>query len=369
MRVFYGSINPYKIEHGRAKHIYHRLAERPDVGITWIDPPEPIIRRNLRYRDTFFRNMVRPVKVLAGNIDVYTPVGLPFYLSSKLAWSITEKALERFLDKLNLKPDLMIAASPIFLFYARKCREQGIPLIYDCRDYFAKWEHVGDYARTKEQELIRLSDLTIVPSFALEDEITRHHGEMNIAVIPNGVPGDMVGDCRAQADKKRPQIGYVGFLGNHVDYKLLVEIAKDRPNWDFVFAGNYAHIRRFVSEAPENCKFLGEVPWDGLDAVVGDLDVCTIPFIINDLTDVVFPIKLVEYFGKGKPVVSSPIGELKRTCGDLVYFAETKDEWISCLEAALGDERREEYINFARKYTWEDLAERYYIEMSWVMEK
>jgi len=367
MIILYGSINSYSVEHGRAKQIYHRLAEKQNVNITWVDPPEPIVFRNVRYGKTFLQNLVRPVGITADNINTYAPVGLNFYLSCKLAWLITEAWLNRFVSKLILTPDLIIVASPIFLSYAKKCREKGIPLIYDCRDFFAKWPHVGRYARSKEEELIRLSNLVVVPSFALADELTSRHGEVSISVIPNGVPESMVGGCQSIDKKSRPQIGYIGFMGSFVDLQLLIEIAKIKQDWDFVFVGDYSQIRKLVNRAPANCKFLGEVRPDQIEGIVCDLDVGTIPFVCSELTDVVFPIKLVEYLGKGKPVVSTPLREVDRICGDLVYFAESKDGWIHCLEAALADKREREFIDFARKYTWEDLTERYYAEIGKVL--
>ena len=39
INILYCGINSHLTEHGRAKQIYTRLAEKQNINITWIDPP------------------------------------------------------------------------------------------------------------------------------------------------------------------------------------------------------------------------------------------------------------------------------------------------------------------------------------------
>src|SRR2546421_150522 len=64
-------------------------------------------------------------------------------------------------------------------------------------------------------------------------------------------------------------------------------------------------------------------------------DVALIPFIRNELTLRVNPLKLREYLAAGLPVVSTPLPEIARYDG-LVHLAERREEFIEGIETALG---------------------------------
>jgi glycosyltransferase involved in cell wall biosynthesis len=94
---------------------------------------------------------------------------------------------------------------------------------------------------------------------------------------------------------------------------------------------------------------------------IDKLDVALIPFKINDLTQCSFPIKLLEYFARGKPVVSSPLIEVMELARDLLYIASSEEEWIRAIESALNeeDELRIRRIELSKNYTWEKIANTY----------
>jgi hypothetical protein len=61
-----------------------------------------------------------------------------------------------------------------------------------------------------------------------------------------------------------------------------------------------------------------------------------IPFRISPLTLATNPLKLYEYFACGHPVVSSPLPEVQEF-NDLVYVANTPEQFVSQLEAAMDE--------------------------------
>jgi len=359
INILYCGINSYLTEHGRAKQIYTRLAEKQNINITWIDPPR--FTKNMGINLKNLKNYInRDEKKIFENINGYTPIGMPFYLRCRLMWDLTEKIVTKFIDDIDLKSDMLIVSSPIFIGYVKLKKKQGIPIIYDCRDLFSGWIHVGKYAIIKEKEMLSICDFVITPSRSLKEKILKINPNTNILTIPNGIPKAMIGNNNQINTLSSRNIGFVGHMGYYVDLNLVIEIAKEKPEWNFIIVGDNTQIKPVVKNAPENCCFLGEVPFDKLDSIFSMFDVGLIPFKQSELTDVVLPIKLFEYFANGIPVVSTPLKELENLKeSHLIHFAKSKDEWIIQIENALKDNRHDDFIKLSKKYTWEEATNKY----------
>lgn len=372
LRILIGAINPYYyMYYGRKQQIIDRWVKSGKVKITWIDPP-----RFFFYNQPIKKSIFESVMFIQGkpiqtpSMQIYKPLTIPYYLKYKLIYIFTEKLLNFYLNNitkiLNKKYDIFMVTSPIFLKAAKKLQKYGVKIVYDCRDYFPGFSHVGEYAIKKEKELIEISELIIVPSYTLcKKIISKSNYNKRIVVIPNGVPSSMISPCKPNKKNNNPTIGYIGSIWKDIDFDTIFEVAKEKEEWKFFFVGDTSRVSDIIKNAPENCNFLGKIPYNKVEEMICSFDVCIIPWKINELTNVVFPIKLLEFFGKGKPVVCSPIQEIVEnpSLKNLVYLASTKDEWIASIELALKDKNQEKYIEFAKKYTWEKLSEKYLDEL------
>lgn len=356
INIVYGSINPFCSEHGRAMQIYPRLARKLNINIFWIDTP--ICSRKVP--KLLIQLMLNKIIIIYNSIRAISPIGFPYYLSNKYSWAITEFILYVTFKMINPRCNIFITSSPIFLKCLKSLKKQGIPIIYDCRDLFSKWDHVGACAINAEKDLISISNIVITSSESIKKEILYINENANVVAILNGVPLSMINKCSGKSNNSRPRIGFVGHMGYYVDIDLVIEIAKEKTDMDFIFVGDCTHISRLVKNAPENCEFMGEVPFEDLDKLYCTFDVGLIPFKINDLTNPIIPIKWIEYFAKGLPVVCSPLDEVRRLDEEnLVHYAIGKDEWLAKIDTALTDDRTDDFIEFAKKYTWEDATEKY----------
>lgn len=109
----------------------------------------------------------------------------------------------------------------------------------------------------------------------------------------------------------RPVLGFYGTLQEWVDRELLAELARRHPEWSIVLIGqelvDMSSLRRFA-----NVHILGRRPHEELPACCKGFDVGLIPYVIDDRTKFVNPIKLREYLSAGLPVVSTAVDEAKR---------------------------------------------------------
>lgn len=136
----------------------------------------------------------------------------------------------------------------------------------------------------------------------------------------------------------RPRLGYAGFLKKQLDWELLLALAIRRPEWSFVFVGaqrphpEITPLLERLAKLP-NVHFVGEKPTAELARYPQHFNVCLMPYLLNDYTKYISPLKLFEYLASGRPVVSAPLPALV-DAGDLVTVASGVDEW----EAALARE-------------------------------
>lgn len=135
-----------------------------------------------------------------------------------------------------------------------------------------------------------------------------------------------------------------------VDYKLIKHIAKELSDFNFVFIG--LHQGEFINLL--NIFYLGHKNIKELPIYLSYADVCILPFLKNEISNFADPVKIYEYFAQGKPVVSTSLPELKRF-QDMIYFADTPEEFISQIKKALNadtQEKKYKRIQYAEENDW-----------------
>lgn len=160
----------------------------------------------------------------------------------------------------------------------------------------------------------------------------------------------------------KPVIGYYGALATWFDYNLVKEIAKARPEYNIVFFGikydgsfDEANLGEF-----DNIYFLGSRSYDILPYYARYFTVCTIPFLINSITQATSPVKLFEYMALEKPIVTTAMNECKKYKS--VMIANNKDEFVNLIDKAVKMDKvnDREYYELLKKEalenTWDEKA-------------
>ena len=203
--------------------------------------------------------------------------------------------------------------------------KQGSVVVYDYID--ALHEDVDrkkiSTERLKRHYLI-LSDETIYvvsTARALHEEVARHR-RRNCALITNGVAVahyatatrdlDMVSEEYARlVGQGKPLFGFFGSLAVWLDYELLIEVAKLRPDYNWVLIGKAydLSLEKHRSNFPPNLYVHPRVTYADLPYYAAWFDASILPFMINAVTDATSPLKIFEYMALGKPIVTTPIKE------------------------------------------------------------
>lgn len=215
----------------------------------------------------------------------------------------------------------------------------------------------------QEIRLIKRVDQVFIHSPALLER----KGQFNphTLLVPNGV------DYRAFATQQEepadlraiphPRIGYIGVIKGQLDLKLLLELAARHAEWSFVFVGPKNSLGRdapLVDELSKlpNVYLLGHKPRELASAYPQHMDVCLLPYKMNDYTKYIYPLKLHEYLAGGKPVVGRPIRSLL-DFAHVIRLADTLEEWSQAVNESLAadavsSDQVEKRRRIARQVDW-----------------
>jgi glycosyltransferase involved in cell wall biosynthesis len=220
-----------------------------------------------------------------------------------------------------------------------------------------------------ERKVLRSVDQVYLTSPALMQK--RGAFNPNTEFLPMGVDYQKFSTPVPEPDDLRgipcPRVGYMGHLKAMLDWPLLIELSKAHAAWSFVFVGPkgpHPEIDELLEEMSRlpNVHFLGGKPTKSLGAYPQHFDVCLMPYLIDDYTRYVYPLKMHEYLAGGKPVVSSPIRSVE-DFKHIIALARNREEWSRAIEGALSagentPEQRARRQRVARDYDWDGLVAR-----------
>jgi glycosyltransferase involved in cell wall biosynthesis len=219
-----------------------------------------------------------------------------------------------------------------------------------------------------EIQLIERVDQVFVHSSGLLDRKGKINP--NTYLVPNGVDyhafADPVSEPADLAAIPHPRIGYVGSMKKQLDWQLLEQLSFEHPEWSFVFVGaqlSHSEIRAITERMCRyvNAHFLGAKTASELQTYPQHIDVCIMPYKIDDYTKFIYPLKLHEYLATGRPVVGSPIRTLQEF-SSVVRLARTTAEWSDAIESCLLETPNTEAScarrRVAQQHDWEILVKR-----------
>lgn len=111
---------------------------------------------------------------------------------------------------------------------------------------------------------------------------------------------------------RRRIIGYFGAIEEWFDRDLVTGLAEEEAV-DIVLIG---HCGIQWADRPDNVHLLGQKPYGELKHYAAWFDALILPFVVNDLTNCVSPVKFFEYCCLEKPIISTPIAEVLPFAGD-----------------------------------------------------
>ena len=309
------------------------------------------------------------------NLWVYSPMLLSLYrfppAVQRASWRIALQQIRAFCRQQGMSKPVLWLYAPEAVEAVGKLDEQLV--LYDCVDNYAATPYYASrpsrVARLikLEERLLQCADIVTTTSKSLWEKKRQYNRQTFL--IPNVADVEHFAQARRPelrvpddiAGLARPVIGFFGAVNSHkVNYDLVAHIAAKRPDWKIVLigpVGGWSSRADAPELMPSNVHVLGARPYSMLPAYAKGFDVCIIPYLINDYTRDVFPLKFFEYLATGRPVVSTPLPSLFGY-RHLVSIANNSDEFVARIEECMRDPDSglAARLEAASRNTWEHRA-------------
>ncbi len=157
----------------------------------------------------------------------------------------------------------------------------------------------------------------------------------------------------------RPILGWFGVIDERVDYGLIGEVARKRPDWSIAMVGPVVKVDPNLLPHFPNLFYLGQRDYQVLPNYCKAFDICIMPFANNASTQYINPTKALEYMATGKPIISTPVKDVVRQYADLLTITSNNspEEFVKAAEQIFQNSnpgRIAAGIEKARQNSWEN---------------
>ena len=188
-----------------------------------------------------------------------------------------------------------------------------------------------------ERHLLDRADLVFTTSKALQLKFSKRR--KRVYLFPNGTDPDLYARALAPetvispivTDLPHPVLGFSGVLDFRLDLDLIEEVARQKPEWSFVFVGPVRTSVKALERLPNVC-FIPNQPVSALPAYFKAFDVALIPYALVPMVMSIYPTKLNEYLAAGLPVVTSMLPELVDCPDEIVCRVSGAEAFILAVE-------------------------------------
>lgn len=238
--------------------------------------------------------------------------------------------------------------------------------IYHSRDAI---EEVPGHGLVKENICMQHYDMSMATSKQLCRNISARNNKP-VNYFPNGGDAhlfkkailEILPKPKEIANIKTPIIGYTGAVCQRIDYDLMVKIATQNPDKTIVIVGprKDKEFTNIKLDDYKNIVFVGSKRIEELPAFLQHFDCTIIPFIKNNLTGGIYPLKVNEYLAAGKAVVTTNFSEDIATFEKHIYLANNHEEFLSMIPLAMNDNTAEKKgirLAAAMSNAWENRVE------------
>jgi len=294
------------------------------------------------------------------NVDIYEKVNDNLYITTEFDYLFNLKTKKRILHLYST--DIVSKLSLV-----KESLDKGDKILYEYIDEIHEdiTSAVTPEFMEKHNYIMKNEDCYIVTTADKLYNDVKAQRKSNYILATNGVT---IEDFKLQPDSEVPEkmqelsqkyekiIGYYGALAKWFDYKLLDKVAKKYPKYAIVLIGLDYDKTLNKSNLLENSNvyYLGKINYKELVNYASRMDLLTIPFLINEITESTSPVKLFEYMAIQKPILTTDMRECRKYKS--VNIGKNHKEFIEAIPKVIEMGRDEKYkkllMEEAKQNTW-----------------
>lgn len=245
-------------------------------------------------------------------------------------------------------------------------------IVYDVLDDLTVFANPSELMRIDHRALLEKADITLFSAQKLLDankEFTPHGVLYENGVYVEDFTGGVRERCPVPAGSRINDpgvtiVGYHGVISELLDFDLLDRLVA-LPDVVLLFVGpvaafvpdNLAEVKRRMERLQaysDRFIHLGPKNYADLKHYLAWIDVGLVPFVVNEKTDSVSPLKLFEYLAAGKPVIGTPTRTM-RTYEGAIIVAEGDAYVRTIASGAWKTAYTEDSARMAASHSWSEL--------------
>lgn len=231
---------------------------------------------------------------------------------------------------------------------------------YYCYDEIGASYWAKDHGPRLEAQYMKMVDHVIVSSEGLQN--SKKPFNKHIDTVKNGVDFKLFHKAFVSLSKKNPKkkIGYIGTVDQRIDYNILKRLALEFPDTEIIIVGRVLDDMSEVKEQTDplrsisNFKFEGAKSPAALMEYLKEFHIGIIPFIKNEQTAAIYPMKINEYLAAGVGVVATDFAPLAEF-GEAIHVATNTDHFIEAVRNLLekdSDDSQSARVAMAKQNSW-----------------
>ena len=254
------------------------------------------------------------------------------------------RRVRRYMSELSFEPSLVVLMQQAARYDVLSAYPDATSIYY-CHDLFG-YGYAPRAALAEEEEACRRVDQVWTTSEALRRRLAAHNTQTHH--VPHAVDADWWDGHRGNfpVEYERiapPRVVFTGVVQTEkIDLQLLMEVARLRPEFNFVFVGPLevrSGERDLMDRAlpTPNLHWLGARDLERLPGYIDGAQVLMLPYRTDSLNArfTGLSLKHYEYLISGKPVCATPFTHFETDAADLIAIADSADTWAESLDRLL----------------------------------
>jgi glycosyltransferase involved in cell wall biosynthesis len=242
-----------------------------------------------------------------GGLVVVKPKVIPWHMN-KVAAYFNVRSLARSIEcamrSIGIKNPVLLTSTPVVVQYlaALPCRT----IVYLRQDEYEHYPGCDPILVQKtEPVMFDVADAIFVTARSL---YPKGDAGNKTQYLPHGVQLKHFTQIPLQPSGKKI-LGYFGTIDERMDFELVREVAESAPDWVLEFIGDVLYKPAWIANIP-NIRYSPMVPFRELPSCLSDWSAAWIPYLRNQVTQGINPLKLQEYLAAGLASHCTPLPEV-----------------------------------------------------------